>query len=79
LGQSSGRLGAVSGELNGRECESGSPATSGGESRARERARVCEMSRGASAGHWRGYKKRVGCVAGRRGRETWRRARVRTR
>jgi hypothetical protein len=37
------------------------------------------MSRGASAGHWRGYKKRVGCMAGRRGRETWRRARVRTR
>jgi hypothetical protein len=60
-------LGAVSGELNGRECERGSPAASGGESRARENAMVCEMRRGVSAGHWRGYKKRVGCVGGRRG------------
>jgi hypothetical protein len=36
-------LGVVSGELNGRECERGSLAVSGGESRARENARVCEM------------------------------------
>jgi hypothetical protein len=31
------------------------------------------------AGHWRGSKKGAGCVGGRRGRETQRRARVRTR
>jgi hypothetical protein len=37
------------------------------------------MRRGASAGHWRGSKKGVGRVGGRRGRETRRRARVRTR
>jgi hypothetical protein len=37
------------------------------------------MRRGVCVGHWRGYKKRVGCVGGRRGRETRRRARVRTR
>jgi hypothetical protein len=36
------------------------------------------MRRGASAGHWRGSKKGVGRVGGRRGRETQRRARVRT-
>jgi hypothetical protein len=45
----------------------------------RERARVCEMRRGASAGHWRGSKKGVGRVGGRRGRETRRHARVCTR
>jgi hypothetical protein len=45
------RPGAVSGELDGRRRGRGSPATSGGVSRARERARVCEMRRGASAGH----------------------------
>jgi hypothetical protein len=33
---------------------------SGGEGRARERARVCEMRQGVSAGHWRGRKKRAG-------------------
>jgi hypothetical protein len=43
---------------------------SGGEDRARERARVCEMRRGASAGHWQGSKKGAGRVGGRRGRET---------
>jgi hypothetical protein len=37
------------------------------------------MRRGASAGHWRGSKKGVGRVGGRRGREIQRRARVRTR
>jgi hypothetical protein len=69
----------VSGELDGRERGRRSPAASGGEDRTRERARVCEMRRGASAGHWWGYKKGVGHVGGRRGRETRRRARVRTR
>jgi hypothetical protein len=72
------RLGAVSGELDGQERGLGSPAVSGGEGRARERARVCEMKRRASAGHWRGSKKGVGRVGGRRGRETRRRAQVRT-
>jgi hypothetical protein len=52
---------------------------SGGKDRARDRTRVCEMRRGASAGHWRGSKMGVGRVGGRRGRETRRRARVRTR
>jgi hypothetical protein len=37
------------------------------------------MRRGASARHWRGSKIGVGRVGGRRGRETRRRARVRTR
>jgi hypothetical protein len=52
---------------------------SSGEGRARERARVCKMRRGASAGHLRGSKKGVGRMGGRRGRENRRRARVRTR
>jgi hypothetical protein len=69
----------VSSELDGRERGRRSPAASGGEGRTRERARVCEMRRGASAGHWQGSKKGVGRVGGRRGRETRRRARVRTR
>jgi hypothetical protein len=47
--------------------------------RARERAELREMRRGASAGRWRGSKKGAGRVGGRRGRETRRRARVRTR
>jgi hypothetical protein len=47
--------------------------------RARDRVKLCEMRRGASDGHWRGSKKGVGRVGGRRGRETWRRAQVRTR
>jgi hypothetical protein len=68
----------VSGELDGREHERESPAASGGEDRARERVRVCEMRRGASAGHWRGSKMGVGRVGGRHGRETRRRERVRT-
>jgi hypothetical protein len=42
-GQSSGRLGAVSGELDGREHGRGSPAAAGGVGRARERVRVCKM------------------------------------
>jgi hypothetical protein len=37
------------------------------------------MRRGASAGHWRCSKKGAGRVGVRRGREIWRRARVRTR
>jgi hypothetical protein len=44
----------------------------------RERVKLCEMRRGASAGHWWGSKKGAGRVGGRRGRETRRRARVRT-
>jgi hypothetical protein len=39
-GRSSGSLGAVSGELDGRERGHGSPAPSGGEDRARERAEL---------------------------------------
>jgi hypothetical protein len=66
-------------ELVGRERGRGSPVASGGNGRARERARVCEMRRGASAGHWQGSKKGVGRVGRHRGRETQRRARVRTR
>jgi hypothetical protein len=66
----------VSDELDGRERGRRSPAASGGEGRARERARVCEMRQGASAGHWWGSKKGVGCMGGRRGRETRRCARV---
>jgi hypothetical protein len=77
LGRSSGRLGPVSGELDGREHGRESPAVAGGVGRARERA--CRMRRGASARHWQGSKKGVGRVGGRRGRETRRRARVRTR
>jgi hypothetical protein len=79
LGRSLGRLGAGFSELDGRERGRGSPTAAGGEDRARERAWVCEMRRGASAGHWRGSKKGVGRVGGRRGRETRRRAQVRTR
>jgi hypothetical protein len=42
-GRSSGRLGAVSGELDGRERGHGSPAAAGGVGRARERAKLREM------------------------------------
>jgi hypothetical protein len=66
-GRSSGRLGSVSGEMDGRERERGSPAASGGEGRARERARVCEIRRGVCAEHWWGSKK--GSWA--RGRASW--------
>jgi hypothetical protein len=69
----------VFGELDGRERGRGSPATVGGEGRARERVKVCEMRRGVCAGRRQGYKKRVGHVGGHRARETRRRARVRTR
>jgi hypothetical protein len=65
--------------MDGREHRRGSPAASSGEGRERERARVCEIRRGASAGHRRGSKKGAGCVGGHHGRETRRRARVRTR
>jgi hypothetical protein len=42
-GWSSGRLGAVSGELDGQERGRGSPAAAGGMGRARERAKLHEM------------------------------------
>ena len=77
--RSSGRLGAVSSELDGRERWLGSPAVSGGEGRARERAMLCELRRGSECGLWRGSKKRAGRVGGRRGREIRRRAQVGTR
>jgi hypothetical protein len=73
-GQSSGRLGAVSGELDGREHVRGSPAVAGGVGRARERVKLSELRRGACVGHWRGSKKGAGRVGGRRGREIRRRA-----
>jgi hypothetical protein len=41
--------------------------------------KLSEMRRGVCAGHGRGSKKGVGRVGGRRGRETRRHARVRTR
>jgi hypothetical protein len=63
-GRSSGRLGVVSGELDGREHGRGSPTAAGGEGRARETVKVCEMRRGVCAGRRRGYKKGVGCVGG---------------
>jgi hypothetical protein len=74
----SGRLGAVSGELDGRERRHGSPAASGDEGRARERAMLCEMRWGSECEHWRGSKRGAGCVGGRRGQEIRRRVRVRT-
>jgi hypothetical protein len=73
-GQSSGRLGAVSSELDGRKRGRGSPTASGGEGKARERAVLCEMRRGSECGHWRGSKKGARCVGGRRGREIRQRA-----
>jgi hypothetical protein len=69
----------VSGELIGQERGCGSPAVSGGEGRARERAMLCELRRGSECGLWRGSKKRAGRVGGRRGREIRRRAQVGTR
>jgi hypothetical protein len=42
-GQSSRRLGAVFGELDGREHGRGSPTVAGGVGRARERAKLREM------------------------------------
>jgi hypothetical protein len=47
--------------------------------RARERAELCEMRQGSEYGRWRGSKRELGRVGGRRGREFQRRARVRTR
>jgi hypothetical protein len=63
-----GRVSHLEAELG--EARRGSPAASGSEDRARERARVCEMRRGVSAGHWRGSKKRGGRVGG-HGQEIW--------
>jgi hypothetical protein len=47
--------------------------------RAGERAEMCEMRRGSECELWQGSKRELGRVGGRRGREFWRRARVRTR
>jgi hypothetical protein len=66
-GRSSGRLGTVSGDLDGRERGRGSPAASSGEGRARERAMLCEMRRESECGLWRGSKK----GARRVGRASW--------
>jgi hypothetical protein len=79
LGRSSGRLGAVSGELDGRERGRGFPAAAGGEGRARDRVKLSEMKQGVCVGHWWGSKKGARRVGGRRGREIRRRARLRTR
>jgi hypothetical protein len=73
------RLGAVSGELDGRERGRGSPAVSSDEGSARERVKLSEMRRGVCAGHRRGSNKGAGHVGGRHGQEIQRRARVRTR
>jgi hypothetical protein len=78
-GRSSGRLGAVSGELDGRERGRGSPAATGDVGRALERVKLRETRRGVCAGHWRSSKKGAGRVGGHRGQEIRRRARVRTR
>jgi hypothetical protein len=74
-----GRLGTVSGELDGRERGRGSPVASSGESRAQARVGLHEMRRGSECGHRQGSKKGAGRVGGRRGREIWRRVRVCTR
>jgi hypothetical protein len=53
LGRSSGRLGAVSGEVDGREHGRGSPAATSSVGRAREKAKLRKMRwgvRGALAG-----------------------------
>jgi hypothetical protein len=42
--------------------------------RARERAELCEMRRGSECGRWRGSKRELGHVGGRRGQEFRRRA-----
>jgi hypothetical protein len=42
-GRNLGRLGAVSDELDGREHGRGSSVVAGGEGRARERVKLCEM------------------------------------
>jgi hypothetical protein len=66
-GRSSGRLGAISGELDGRERGRGSPTAAGGVGRARERVKLSEMRRGVCARHWWGSKKGAGHVGGCRG------------
>jgi hypothetical protein len=66
-GRSLGRLGAVSGKLDGRERGRGSPAAAGGVGRARERVKSSEVRQGVCVGHWRGSKK--GSWA--RGRASW--------
>jgi hypothetical protein len=63
-GRSLGRLGAVSGELGGREHGRRSPVASSGKGRARERAMLCEMRRGASAGIGRALRRELGAWAG---------------
>jgi hypothetical protein len=66
-GRSSGWLGAVSGELDGRGSGRGSLAASGDVGRARERAELCEMRRGSKCGRWRGSKRELGA----RGWASW--------
>jgi hypothetical protein len=56
----------VSGELDGRGGGRGSPARSGGMSRARARAVLHETRRGSECGHGRGSKRSWGV-----GRATW--------
>jgi hypothetical protein len=73
-----GWLGTVSGELDGRGGGCGSPARSGGVTRERARAGLCEMRWGSECGHGRGSK-RSWAWAERRGRGSRRRARVRAR
>jgi hypothetical protein len=59
-----GRLGVVSGELDGRERGRGSPAASGGECRARERAELHEMRRGRVRGTCGALRRELGTWAG---------------
>ena len=66
LGRSSGWLGAVSDELDGRGGGHRSSVRSGGVSRARARAGLREMRRGSECGLRRGSKRRWGV-----GRATW--------
>jgi hypothetical protein len=67
--RSSGRPGAVFGELDGRERGRGSLVAVGGMGRARERAELREMRQGASTGHWRGSKNGARRMGRCRGRE----------
>jgi hypothetical protein len=62
-GWSSGRPGAVSGELDGREHGRGSPAAAGGMGRARERAELREMRRGRARGIGGALRRELGAWA----------------
>jgi hypothetical protein len=61
--RSLGRLGSVSGELDGRERGLGSPAASGGEGRARERTELREMRRGRVRGTGGALRRELGACA----------------